>query len=208
MSERHRRHANPFAIRKEIARPDLFALFGRIAPLEVEIGFGKGQFLLQRAAAAPNVNLFGLEIRPFLVEGVLEKAKATGLTNVAALHCNANTALTSLFKPGEVSRFYVNFPDPWYKKRHHKRRVVNTDTATMLRDLLTADGEIHAMSDFEPIALDMRESLEAAGLVNTAGTGQFLTTPSTPYTSEREDWHLSQNDPVYRMCFKRPDAGR
>lgn len=203
MPERHRRHANPFAFRTEITRPDWVALFGRSAPLEVEIGFGKGQYLLQRAAAGPEVNVFGLEIRPFLVESVLERAKTAGLQNVAALHCNANTALTSLFQPGEVARFYVNFPDPWYKKRHHKRRVVNTDTAVMLRDLLMPGGEIHAMSDFEPIALDMRESLEAAGLVNTAGKGNFLDKPSTVWTSEREDWHLSQKDPVYRMLFKK-----
>ncbi len=200
---RHRRHANPFTFRKELERPSYPAIFGREAPLEVEIGFGKGQFLLTAAAARPQSNFVGLEIRDFLVDSVLARARALGLGNVHALHCNANTALNVLFSPGEVQRFYVHFPDPWFKKRHHKRRVVTPETAIMMRDLLAPGGEIHVMTDYEPIALDIRECFEAAGLENAAGAGGLMTEPTTGFTSEREDWHKSQNDPIWRLLFRK-----
>lgn len=200
---RHRRHANPFAFRGDIARPDYATIFGRAAPLEVEIGFGKGQFLRRLAAARPDTNFVGLEIRQFLVDGLMEDARADGLGNVHGVYCNANTALTALFVPGEVRRFYVNFPDPWFKKRHVKRRVINAETATMIRELLATEGEVHVMTDYEPIALDMREALELAGLVNVAGRGNLMSFSTTGVTSEREDWHLSQGDPVHRFMFRR-----
>jgi tRNA (guanine-N7-)-methyltransferase len=206
MGARHRRHANPFAFRQDVTCPDFVALYQRIAPLEVEIGFGKGQFLLALAAARPEVNLLGLEIREFLVEKLLKDAKARGLSNLHAIQCNANTALTALLRPGEVSRFYVHFPDPWFKKRHTKRRVVNSDTAALMRTLLRDGGEIHAMTDFEPIALDMLQCLEAAGFENSSGRYALAPDSTTGYRSEREDWHLSQGDPVYRMLFTKPAA--
>lgn len=200
---RHRRHANPFTFRETIVRPDYLRIFQREAPLEVEIGFGKGQFLVAMAAARPQVNVIGLEIRDFLVEGVLAQAKARGLTNVFALQCNANTAIDVLFQPGEVARFYVHFPDPWFKKRHQKRRVVTPETAAIMMRLLAPGGEIHVMTDYEPIALDIRECLEGAGFVNTTGPGTFAPATTTGFTSEREDWHLSQGDPVWRMLFRK-----
>lgn len=198
---RHRRHANPFAFRQELARPDYVAIYGRIAPIEVEIGFGKGQFTLALAAARPEVNILGLEIRDFLVQGLISDAKERGLSNVHGVHCNANTALTQLFGAGEVSRFYVHFPDPWFKKRHTKRRVINQETAAMLQKLLRADGEIHAMTDYEPIAIDMMDCLETAGFTNTVARYALSRESTTGFTSEREDWHVSQGDPVYRMRF-------
>jgi len=198
---RHRRHANPFTFRQEVARPDYVSIYGRIAPLEVEIGFGKGQFTLALAAARPEVNILGLEIRDFLVQGLIADAKERGLVNVHGIHCNANTALTQLCAPGEVSRFYVHFPDPWFKKRHTKRRVINSETAAMMKDLLRANGEIHAMTDYEPIAIDMMECLESAGFTNTVARYALAPEPTTGFTSEREDWHMSKGDPVYRMRF-------
>lgn len=200
---RHRRHANPFTFRKELSRPNYAEIFARPAPLEVEIGFGKGQFLLTMAAARPQVNVVGLEIRDFLVQDLLADAKARGLHNVWGLHCNANTAIDVLFAPEEVQRFYVHFPDPWFKKRHLKRRVVTEETARMMRSLLAPGGEVHVMTDYEPIALDIRDRLEAAGLVNVNGAGQFAPESTTGFTSEREDWHKSINDPIWRLLFRK-----
>jgi tRNA (guanine-N7-)-methyltransferase len=200
---RHRRHANPFTFRETVTRPDYASVFGRQAPLEVEIGFGKGQFLLTMAAARTQVNVIGLEIRDFLVQGVLADAKERGLTNVFAMHCNANTAIDVLFNEGEVSRFYVHFPDPWFKKRHQKRRVVTPETAASMKRLLALGGEIHVMTDYEPIAHDIMECLETAGFENQSGKGSFAKDSTTGFTSEREDWHKSQNDPIWRALFKK-----
>jgi tRNA (guanine-N7-)-methyltransferase len=201
---RHRRHANPFTFRETISRPDYAAVFGREAPLEVEIGFGKGQFLLTMAAARREVNVVGLEIRDFLVQSVMERAKAQGLSNVFALHCNANTAIDVLFDPAEVARFYVHFPDPWFKKRHHKRRVVTPETAASMMRLLRPGGEVHVMTDYEPIAFDIRDCLAGAGFVNASGAGNFAPAPTTGFTSEREDWHQSQRDPIWRLLLRKP----
>lgn len=203
MAIRHRRHANPFCLREAIERPDYTALFGRKAPLYVEIGFGKGQFLIALAENTPSVDIIGLEIRPFLVEEVLAQAQAKQLQNVYARVCNANTALTQLFEPASVARFYIHFPDPWFKNRHQKRRVINHETAQLMRTLLIPGGEIHVMTDYEPIAHDMMRCLQSVKFTNHFGPNQFAPHSTVTYTSEREEWHMSQGDPIYRMQFSK-----
>jgi len=203
MKTRHRRHANPFNFRQSLTPVNLDEIFKRKAPVEVEIGFGKGQFLLTLAKQRPDFNYVGLEIRPFLVEQVQARAKILELSNVHTIHCNANTALNQLFKEQSIARFYVNFPDPWFKKRHTKRRVINLDTARMIKSLLAPGGEIHVMTDYEPIAIDMLQSLEQAGFRNLKEPGRMADTSTTGISSEREDWHMSQKDPIYRFSLAR-----
>ncbi len=208
MHERHRRHVNPFSLRftAPIEIPDWPKVFGREAPYHLDIGTGKGAFALALAEAHPEYNVVALEIRDFLVEGLKAAAAAQGLTNLAALMCNVNVHLSGLFPDNSLDTVYINFPDPWYKARHHKRRVLNEVTAKIIAEKLIDGGHLLVATDNEPLAQAMLEALEQEPLlINLQEGGGFSQdkTPFGPGPTEREAWHESQGDPIYRMRFKR-----
>ena len=120
--------------------------FGRIAPLHVEIGVGKGDFLTELAARNPNVNYVGLEAQQEVLYFAARKAAARQLSNVRLLVFDA-AHLTELFAPAEVDRIYLNFSDPWPKKRHAKRRLTSELFLERYRAVLKADGELHFKTD-------------------------------------------------------------
>ena len=120
--------------------------FGRIAPLHVEIGVGKGDFLTELAARNPNVNYVGLEAQQGVLYFAARKAAARQLSNVRLLVFDA-AHLTELFAPAEVDRIYLNFSDPWPKKRHAKRRLTSELFLERYRAVLKADGELHFKTD-------------------------------------------------------------
>ena len=118
---RTRQHVNPLSMAFETYRGPK-----RIwtSPLEVEIGCADAQFLFERAAREPERHYVGLEIRENLVADVNKKAEQLGAP-VSGIFCNANHHLSSIFEEASVDRVYLNFPDPWFKKKHHKRRMIN-----------------------------------------------------------------------------------
>ena len=120
--------------------------FGRIAPLHVEIGVGKGDFLTELAARNPDVNYVGLEAQQGVLYFAARKAAARQLSNVRLLVFDA-AHLTELFAPAEVDRIYLNFSDPWPKKRHAKRRLTSELFLERYRAVLKADGELHFKTD-------------------------------------------------------------
>ena len=120
--------------------------FGRIAPLHVEIGVGKGDFLTELAARNPNVNYVGLEAQQGVLYFAARKAAARQLSNVRLLVFDA-AHLTELFALAEVDRIYLNFSDPWPKKRHAKRRLTSELFLERYRAVLKADGELHFKTD-------------------------------------------------------------
>ena len=120
--------------------------FGRIAPLYVEIGVGKGAFLTELAARNPNVNYVGIEAQQGVLYFAARKAAARQLSNVRLLVFDA-AHLTELFAPAEVDRIYLNFSDPWPKKRHAKRRLTSELFLERYRAVLKADGELHFKTD-------------------------------------------------------------
>ena len=120
--------------------------FGRIAPLYVEIGVGKGDFLTELAARNPNVNYVGLEAQQGVLYFAARKAAARQLSNVRLLVFDA-AHLTELFAPAEVDRIYLNFSDPWPKKRHAKRRLTSELFLERYRAVLKEDGELHFKTD-------------------------------------------------------------
>lgn len=207
--QRHRKHANPFSFRDAVAAPDWSAIYDRPAPLALDVGFGAGGFLLELARRHPEWNVLGLEIRPHLVEDAVAAARQEGLRNLHAVLANANMHLQDLVPDGAVSFVAVNFPDPWYKTRHHKRRVVRPEWLEVLTTKLAPGAEVHAMSDYEPIAAEMLQVLEGcAGLVNLAGPGRLASESTTGIMTEREIKHLGRGEPVYRMHFRWEPAPR
>lgn len=200
MGRRIRKHANPFSVRTVLGQLDRAALFGREGPLEVEIGSGAGHFLWDRAAAHPELDFVGLEIREQLVEARMKRADRP--PNLVFLVANANTNL-ALAPPGAIVRFHVHFPDPCFRKRHYKRRVVQPSTVRAMSLALPIGGQVYAQSDVRLLAEEMARFFAADGaLESKLGPGLEVERPF----AEATDWerqHEREGAPIYRMLFEK-----
>ena len=200
---RHRIHANPFNVPEPEGRPDWDSIFDRQAPMALEIGYGQGAFLQSLAIQHPEWNVVGLEIRPHFVERAIAEAKAAGVNNLHARLANANRDLDTLIPDASVAFVSINFPDPWFKKRHHKRRVIQDSMLDLLGKKFTPDGEFHLMTDFEPIGLDALELFTGrSDYQNLLGEDRFAESTTTHITSEREITHQGRGDPIYRLAYR------
>lgn len=123
----------------------LFPAAGR--PLEIDLGCGMGRFLLARAAAFPGVNFVGIDRQQKRLRKVDRKIAAAGLSNVRLLRSEAAEAMEKLFPAGSVAAVYVFFPDPWPKRRHHRRRLFSGVFADSLHRILAPGGLVHVATD-------------------------------------------------------------
>jgi tRNA (guanine-N7-)-methyltransferase len=137
-------------------------VFGRTAPLVVEIGFGKDPFLLDRATARRGEDHVGVERDPGRVTAFADEIARRGLTNVRVLPIAAELALALCFEDGAVSELHLYFPDPWPKARHAGNRLVQPWFAREARRVLAADGRLLVATDSEPYAAQIRETVGAA----------------------------------------------
>lgn len=158
-------------------------LFGNSNPLTVEIGFGMGDSLLEMAAANPQINFLGIEVHKPGVGKLLHGVVEQNLSNVKVFCHDAKEILAHCLPPASIARLLIFFPDPWHKKRHNKRRLVQTDFITQQLPLLADGGRIHLATDWEPYAEHMVEAMEAVeGIENLNGAGQFWQQPDRPET--------------------------
>ena len=166
--------------------PRLFStheLFGNDNPLTVEIGFGMGDSLLEMAIANPQRNFLGIEVHKPGVGKLLHGVAESGLMNVKVFCHDAIDILAHCIGAGCIDTLLIFFPDPWHKKRHNKRRLVQTEFITGLLPLLADAGRIHLATDWEPYAEHMVEAMEAVqGMTNANGAGQFWPVPDRPGT--------------------------
>jgi tRNA (guanine-N7-)-methyltransferase len=154
---------------------ELVRLFGRVAPCTLEIGFGNGEHLLERAAAQPDQDFLGVEVHRPGIGHLLLAAAAAGLTNLRIIAHDAVEVLRQQLAPGSLSEVQLLFPDPWPKKRHHKRRLVQPDVVALLASGLKPDGRLHLATDWEPYAEQMLELLNGSELLaNCAAGGGFM----------------------------------
>ena len=183
-------------------------------PLHVDIGCARGLFCLDLAAARPELNVLGLEIRAALAEAAEADARAAGLGNAHFLACNANVNLDALLRRAApccaLASASVQFPDPWFKARHHKRRVVQPDLARSLAENIAPGGWLFIQSDVLEVAEAMREVLRehAAGKLVDArddfddwSVGKPEELAHLP--TERENSCAELDRPVYRAFFDR-----
>jgi tRNA (guanine-N7-)-methyltransferase len=140
---------------------DWTALFGAERPLIVEIGFGNGAYLLELAKQNPDCNVIGLEIASQSLEKTEAKIAKSGLTNVRAIFSKAETALYHLFEPNSVREFHVNYPDPWFKDRHARRRLIQRDTLDSIVNRLQIGGKFYLATDIVAYAEMSHELLQA-----------------------------------------------
>jgi len=201
---RVRQHANPLSHREPLVVPDWAAVLANPdLPREVDVGCAHGAFLLGRARARPDLNLIGLELRGPMVERVNRRIAREGVPNATVVQCNANASLRELFGPRSLQRVYVHFPDPWFKTRHRKRRVVTPELLATLTELLVVGGELRFMTDYRAYAERVLALLaRTPALVNPHGPGAPAPPePDAPRT-HREEWHAGRGDPVYRYVWR------
>ena len=138
-------------------------LFPSRQPLEIEIGAGKGRFLLHRAQAHPERNFFGVDYRwRFLKEGVL-RAEQRGLSNLIFLKTEAEEIIPHLVPPASIDVFHIYFPDPWHKKKHHKRRLLRPDFFKLLHASLAPEGMLELATDNFNYMIAFKAALVEAG---------------------------------------------
>lgn len=139
-------------------------LFGRVAPVEIEVGVGKGRFLIQEAAARTESDFLGLEWSLKHLRVAKERAERCGLTNLRLCRADARHVITTLVPAGSLTRLHVYCPDPWPKKRHHKRRFFTPATTMHLERVLVPGG-------FLDLSTDVRDYFDEILAVLAAHTG-------------------------------------
>ncbi len=189
----------PFA-----AQPlDLGATFGRSAPLLLEIGFGMGDATVQVATAMPGHDLIGCEVHPPGVGALLKRIGEADLSNVRILRHDAVEVLEHMVPPQTLAGVHLWFPDPWHKKRHNKRRIVQPAFAELVASRLAPGGYLHCATDWQPYAEQMLAVLSATpGLVNTAEG--YAERPAWRPLTKFEARGLRLGHGVWDLVFTRP----
>ena len=200
---RIRTHANPLQV-AEPAPLDHEGVYGRVAPIALDIGCGRGDFALGLARAHPELNVLGLEIRRPLVEHIRERATHLGLANCAAVVADATRHLELLVPEGSVVAVFILHPDPWSKTRHLKRRVLGPRLLEQLDRALSRE----AIVDFQTDRLELAEQARAVLSESTEFESLLplteLEDPEIPDSGSRRcRMHRSRGEAVYKLRFAR-----
>jgi tRNA (guanine-N7-)-methyltransferase len=194
-----------YGIEAGAAPLDFVALFGREAPVHLEIGFGNGEALASMALAHPQNNYLGIEVHRPGVGVLLRRLDAECILNVRVACTDAREVLEQRIPDACLNAVYVFFPDPWHKQRHHKRRLVQPEFVALLCRKLKPGGTLHLATDWEDYARQMLAVLSVAeGFENVAGPDQYAPRPEArPRTRfERRGQRLGHGvrDLVFRRC--------
>ncbi|MBD2457453.1 tRNA (guanosine(46)-N7)-methyltransferase TrmB [Nostoc sp. FACHB-87] len=196
LARKYRTPVNPLEWEKVYAQPN--------QPLHLDIGCARGRFVLQMAQVEPNWNFLGLEIREPLVVEANQLRSELGLSNLHYLYCNANNSLEPLLSglaPGILQRVTIQFPDPWFKTRHAKRRVVQPELVAELAAYLAVGGVVFLQSDMKFIAVEMCDRFAENSAFTKIGTDEWLAENPLPVPTEREIATQNKGEPVYRALF-------
>jgi len=183
----------------------LDALFGRAAPRTLEIGFGNGEHLAALATAHPERDYLGIEVHRPGVGHLLLLAATNNLTNVRASSHDAVEVLREQIAPESLDEVLVLFPDPWHKKRHHKRRLIQPPFVELIASRLRVGGVLRLATDWEEYAVQMLEVLGAATplFANLSLTGDWMPRPEerAPTRFEKRGARLGHG--VWDLAFSR-----
>lgn len=197
-------HVNPLSpYFRQAPRPVDLSVYARPElPLHLDVGCARGRFLLRMAEVEPDRNFLGVEIREPLVEEANRLASEAGLTNLHYSFCNAMLWLERLLvgiPDGLLTTVTIQFPDPWFKKKHAKRRMVNEEMVQVLADRLAPGGRVFVQTDIEFLGEEMFELFRGNASFEESVTG------SNPFAvkTEREKAVEEKELPVYRRIFVR-----
>jgi tRNA (guanine-N7-)-methyltransferase len=183
-------------------RVDLDAAFGRRAPHVVEIGFGMGETTATIAAAHPDTDYLGIEVHTPGVGNLLKLLDAGKLTNVRVIRHDAVEVLREMIPPDSLAGAHVFFPDPWPKKRHHKRRLIQPPLVALLASRLAPGGYLHLATDWEEYAQQMLEVLRAEPMLENTAT-DFAPRPASRPLTKFEARGLGLGHGVWDLVFRR-----
>lgn len=178
-------------------------VFGNDHPVEIEVGFGKGLFLVTAGPACPKVNFLGIEIQRKFQLSVANRLAKRELKNVRVACTDARNLMTNHVPPGSVQAVHVYFPDPWWKKRHRKRRVFTLDFCKTCQQVLQAAGKLHVVTDVQDYFAIITELLAA-----TQFTALPVPEPDDPshdldYLTNFERKYRKEGRPIYRGMWVR-----
>jgi tRNA (guanine-N7-)-methyltransferase len=209
-----RQHVNPlsrfFQLPLELPAPE--ALFSDASlPIHLDIGCARGRFLLALAQQQPALNHLGVEIRRPLVQAAEADRQALALGNLHYLFCNANVSLQAwlaALPAGQLDLVSIQFPDPWFKKKHHKRRVLQPALLLAIAAALAPGKRFFIQSDVPAVIDPMVALTEACGCFSRpANDAQpWRASNPLPVPTERETYVLNQGLPVYRVLYERNEA--
>lgn len=186
------------------APPDWRGVFGFDGPLELELGSGKGGHALEYAQRHPGVRYLAIEWRKKYARDSQAKADAQGLRNVRFIEADARRLVPRIFEPSSLSWVRLQFPDPWWKRAHGHRALIQGDFVKILFDLLEPGGRFDLRTDVQDRGVKMLSELERAGFVNPLGEGAFHPYDPEEVPSSRERRYLELSEPVYRARLVRP----
>jgi tRNA (guanine-N7-)-methyltransferase len=175
-------------------------------PLHLDIGSARGKFLLKMALLSSQINFLGVEIREPLVREANQQREQEGLTNLHFLFGNINNSFSVLLESlpvGVLHCITIQFPDPWFKQRHSKRRVVQPELVDCLVAHLVEGGTIFLQSDVESVAREMGERFEVHPHLKKQHSEEWLSINPFPIPTEREIATLAKNQPVYRVLLRK-----
>jgi tRNA (guanine-N7-)-methyltransferase len=191
-----------FGIPYGAAPLDFARTFGRVAPVVAEIGFGMGETTARIAAENPHLDYLAIEVHAPGVGSLLKQLEAQGLTNVRIVRHDAVEVLRDMVPAASLAAIHVFFPDPWPKKRHHKRRLLQPAFAALAASRLAPGGQLHVATDWQEYAEEVLALLAATpGLANTADA--FAPRPSTRPETKFERRGLKLGHGVWDLVFTR-----
>lgn len=183
---------------------DLADVFGNSSPVVLEIGFGNGETLAQMAAADPARNWLGIEVHRPGVGHLLLEIERLGLQNLKVMRQDAVEVLERGISAGALDSVQLFFPDPWPKRRHHKRRILNPKLIRLLARAIRPGGHFHAATDWEPYAEEMLAIMDAAErFENTAGSGHYAPRPATRPLTKFEQRGERLGHRVHDLIYRR-----
>lgn len=181
---------------------DLNAVFGRHAPTIIEIGFGMGETTAEVAARQPEINFVGVEVHSPGVGSLLKQVAERQLQNVRVIQHDAVEVVRDMFAPGSLRAVHVFFPDPWPKKRHHKRRLLQHGFVTMLAQRLEPAGYLHVATDWQEYAEHILDVLAAEPLLENT-VDSYAPRPGYRPQTKFETRGLKLGHGVWDIIFRR-----
>ncbi|WP_328561322.1 tRNA (guanosine(46)-N7)-methyltransferase TrmB [Streptomyces coelicoflavus] len=183
---------------------DLAELFGNARPVVVEIGFGMGEATARMAAAAPHTNILAVDVHTPGQGNLLALAERDQLPNIRVANGDAIILLREMLAPDSLAGLRVYFPDPWPKKRHHKRRLIQPEFLTLAATRLAPGAVLHCATDWEPYAEQMLDVLTAhPDFENTVPGGGFAPRPEHRPLTRFEGQGLDKGHVVNDLLFRR-----
>jgi len=191
-----------FGIPFETATLDFAQAFGRTAPVILEIGFGMGETTAAIALAHPDIDFFGIEVHLPGVGALLKRVDELGLRNVRVIRHDAVDVVDAMIAPGSLAAVHVYFPDPWPKKRHHKRRLLTPAFVRALAERIAPGGYLHVATDWTPYAEEILATLRAEALLANTADG-FAPRPAWRPPTKFELRGVKLGHPVFDLLFTR-----